>query len=126
MDVVSYILNKIKLVGYEGTDIHYVMIDEVQDLPHSIIYLLSKIARYGVFYSGDTAQTIAKGIGFRFCDLRNLFDERQFGQSLNLKKPVVKQLSINFRSHNNILQLANSVVSLIELLFPKTIDKLKK
>jgi superfamily I DNA/RNA helicase len=113
MDTVSYILNKIRLQGYSGPEIHYVMIDEVQDLPHSIIYLISKTAKYGAFYSGDTAQTIAKGIGFRFCDLRNLFDPKQFDQSLSLKKPIVKQLSINFRSHNNILQLANSVISLI-------------
>jgi len=32
----------------------------------------------------------------------------------------------NFRSHSKILDLANSVVSLIELVFPKTIDKLMK
>ena len=87
------------------------MIDEVQDLPHAIIYLLSKTAIYGVFYSGDTAQTIAKGVGFRFCDLKSLFDDRLFDSSLKLKKPTVKHLTVNFRSHNNILQLANSVVS---------------
>ena len=36
------------------------------------------------------------------------------------------QLTKNFRSHSKILDLANSVVSLVELLFPKTIDKLMK
>jgi len=41
-------------------------------------------------------------------------------------KPKVLQLCKNFRSHSKILDLANSVVSLLELLFPKTIDKLKK
>lgn len=64
-----------------------------------------------MFYSGDTAQTIAKGVGFRFCDLKSLFDPRLFDSSLALAKPAVKQLTVNFRSHNNILQLANSVVS---------------
>jgi superfamily I DNA/RNA helicase len=113
MDAVNYILNYIRFKGYNGPEIHYIMIDEVQDLPHSIIYLLSKIIRYGVFYSGDTAQTIARGVGFRFCDLKNLFDPRLLDVSLNLKKPIVKQLTVNFRSHNNILQLANSVVSSI-------------
>jgi hypothetical protein len=38
----------------------------------------------------------------------------------------MKHLTVNFRSHNNILQLANSVVSALEILFPKTIDRLKK
>ena len=36
------------------------------------------------------------------------------------------QLAKNFRSHAKILDLANSVVSLLELLFPRTIDKLIK
>jgi hypothetical protein len=40
--------------------------------------------------------------------------------------PQIIQLSRNYRSHGRILDLANSVVSLIELLFPKTIDKLVK
>lgn len=120
MDAVNYILNIIRFRGYEGPEIHYVMIDEVQDLPHAVVYLLSKTATYGVFYSGDTAQTIAKGVGFRFCDLNALF------ANLQLKRPVIKHLSVNFRSHNNILQLANSVVSSLEVLFPKTIDRLKK
>lgn len=113
MDTVNYILNFIRFRGYTGPEIHYVMIDEVQDLPHAIIYLLSKAATYGVFYSGDTAQTIAKGVGFRFCDLKNLFNKKQFDSSLKLVAPMVKQLTVNFRSHNNILQLANSVVSVI-------------
>ncbi len=102
------------------------MIDEVQDLPHAILYLLSKTATYGVFYSGDTAQTIAKGVGFRFCDLRSLFNPQVFNNSLALKPPIMKHLTVNFRSHNNILQLANSIVSCIEILFPKTIDGMKK
>jgi hypothetical protein len=35
-------------------------------------------------------------------------------------------LTKNFRSHSKILDLANSIISLIELIFPKTIDKLNK
>jgi len=38
----------------------------------------------------------------------------------------VIQLTKNFRSHQNILQLANSVVDLIEIFFPQTIDKLQR
>ena len=126
MDAVNYILNYVRFRGYDGPEIHYVMIDEVQDLPHAILYLLSKTATYGLFYSGDTAQTIAKGVGFRFCDLKSLFNPRSMGGSLNLKAPIIKHLTVNFRSHNNILQLANSVVSAIEILFPKTIDRMRK
>ena len=66
------------------------MVDEVQDLPHSILILLSKISNNGLFLSGDTAQNIAKGVGFRFCDLRHVFTSK----SKELRKPVVKQLSV--------------------------------
>jgi hypothetical protein len=36
------------------------------------------------------------------------------------------QLSVNFRSHNAILQLSNIVVSVIEVLFPSSIDRLQR
>lgn len=98
----------------------------MQDLPHATLYLLTKVAEQGVFFSGDTAQTIAKGVGFRFCDLKSMFGSRNFDSELKLTKPTVMQLTVNFRSHNNILQLANSVISIIEILFPATIDRLKK
>ena len=35
-------------------------------------------------------------------------------------------MTVNFRSHNKILTLANSIISAIELYFPMTIDKLIK
>lgn len=73
MDVVNYITFQIRLHGYEGPPIHYLMIDEVQDLPHATLFLLMKVTEHGVFFSGDTAQTIAKGVGFRFGDLKSLF-----------------------------------------------------
>ena len=33
---------------------------------------------------------------------------------------------MNFRSHTKILELANSVINLIEIFFPKTIDRMRK
>ena len=122
-DVVNYQLFFIQLHGYFGVPIHYMMIDEVQDLTHATLLLLGKITEQSLFFSGDTAQTIAKGVGFRFCDLRSLF-YRDSG--LNMDEPSVCQLTINFRSHGRILDLANSVVSLLEALFPRTIDKMAK
>ena len=49
-----------------------------------------------------------------------------FENTSNFKVPSVLQLTKNWRSHQQILDVANSVVSLIELIFPKTIDKLLK
>lgn len=94
-----------------------------------MISCLISLAEQNIFFSGDTAQTIAKGVGFRFYDLKKVFERYDYDNSeysLKQIKPKVLQLCKNFRSHSKILDLANSVVSLIELLFPKTIDKLKK
>ena len=70
-----------------------------------------------LYFAGDTAQTIAKGVGARFSDLKTLF------ANFNTK---VLQLTTNYRSHGQILALANSVVSLLETLFPFSIDSLAK
>jgi superfamily I DNA/RNA helicase len=75
------------------------------------------MTKQNVYFAGDTAQTIAKGVGARFTDLQTLL--KQF----NTK---VIQLTTNYRSHGQILDLANSVVSLLETLFPYSIDKLAK
>lgn len=104
------------------------MVDEVQDLTQNVISCLLTLAEHNIFFSGDTAQTIAKGVGFRFYDLKKVFERYDYENEDYRRqiKPKVLQLSKNFRSHSKILDLANSVVSLLELLFPKTIDKLRK
>ena len=84
------------------------------------------LAEKNVFFSGDTAQTIAKGVGFRFFDLKSVFTRQNYETQQSFQVPKVLQLAKNFRSHAKILDLANSVVNLLELLFPKTIDRLLK
>jgi hypothetical protein len=121
-DVVNFILNQIRFHGYQGIPIHFMMVDEVQDLTPATLLLLLKITSQKLFLSGDTAQTIAKGVGFKFSDIRSIFND----PDICLDPPEVHQLSVNFRSHGKILDLANAVVSLIEVLFPQTIDKLAK
>jgi tetratricopeptide (TPR) repeat protein len=119
-DIVNYVLCQVKYYGYSGVPIHFMMVDEVQDLTPATIYLLISICKQKLVFSGDTAQTIAKGVGFRFCDIETLFQEAE------LAKPSINQLSMNFRTHNQVLHMANSVVSLIETLFPQTIDKMAR
>jgi hypothetical protein len=98
----------------------YLLCDEVQDLPPKAILLLLGLTRENVFFAGDTAQTIAKGVGARFGDLKDIFTKTK------IRIPKVIQLSTNYRSHEQILDLANSVVNLIELFFPRSIDRLIK
>ena len=128
-DVVNHILSQIKSdVLKETQQIHFLMVDEVQDLTQNMISLLMNLAQKNIFFSGDTAQTIAKGIGFRFYDLKKVFSRTNYDLKFQsgFQVPKVLQLTKNFRSHSRILDLANSVVSLLELCFPLTIDKLKK
>lgn len=44
MDVVNYILRQFRFRNDIKKPIHYLMVDEVQDLPHNILYLLKKIS----------------------------------------------------------------------------------
>ena len=55
MDVVNYIVNQLNWYGYNGPPIHFIMVDEVQDLTHSILLLLLKVTEQSLFFAGDTA-----------------------------------------------------------------------
>ena len=121
-DLVNHCLSQMRWYGYRGNPIHFMMCDEVQDLPPATLHLLLKITEQNIFFSGDTAQTIAQGVNFRFADLKKLFNQANMVSGL----PFIKQLTINFRSHARILDLANSVIRVLEIFFPNTIDKLKK
>jgi ATP-dependent exoDNAse (exonuclease V) beta subunit len=87
---------------------------------------LARLFNDGLYFSGDTAQAIQKGVSFKFSDILDMFREDFKGFKLPFDKPSRHELTFNFRSHNNILQLANSIVQMIEEMFPKAIDSLKK
>lgn len=75
-DLVNDLHRRFKEERYKGDEFHFVYIDEVQDLTMSQIALFKYIYRNieeGFVFSGDTAQTIARGIDFRFQDIRSLF-----------------------------------------------------
>ncbi|KAL4461532.1 hypothetical protein ABPG74_016156 [Tetrahymena malaccensis] len=132
MDIVNYIIRSINYGFNKNIQyLHYIMVDEVQDLPMNVLFLLKKMTTNGIFYSGDTAQTIAQGVGFRYGSLKSLFDNKNLNQYYTDSKSLtdnvtIQQLTVNFRSHNKILYLANSVIDLLEFFFPETIDRLKK
>jgi len=66
MDVINHILEEIMLKNYKDILLDYTFIDEVQDLPPATIYLITKMTRKDIFYCGDTAQAISKGVSFKF------------------------------------------------------------
>ncbi|KAL7084177.1 hypothetical protein ACP275_14G209000 [Erythranthe tilingii] len=120
-----------------GDKMEFVYIDEVQDLTTrqiSLFRFICKNVDRGFVFSGDTAQTIARGIDFRFEDIRSLFYNEFIMKSRNCEEASVRRekgvvsetfcLSQNFRTHTGVLRLAQSVVDLICHFFPQSIDVL--
>ncbi|CAG8506159.1 5597_t:CDS:10 [Cetraspora pellucida] len=121
--------------AFGGPQINEVYIDECQDNQIVDISLMLKLFdnANGIFLAGDIAQCIARGSSFRFQSVRSLmytWELSRFERSLtNYKRhgtisPKQFELNINYRSHNQILQLASSVIDLIWHFFPDSIDKL--
>ncbi|KAI3903276.1 hypothetical protein MKW98_031930 [Papaver atlanticum] len=123
---------------YRGDLMDFVYIDEVQDLTMRQAALFKYICQNfeeGFVFSGDTAQTIARGIEFRFQDIRSLFynefiSEPRSDVTGKAKEKVRSsvsdyfQLSQNFRTHAGILKLSQSVTELLSHFFPLSIDSL--
>ena len=112
--------------------IHQFYIDEVQDFTQAELTLLLQCCRWpnGLFLTGDTAQSIMRGVSFRFSDLRSVFHyiskhvDTSKGQKVKIKVPKLHTLTQNFRSHSGILQLAASVIDLLMHFFGSSLDKL--
>lgn len=135
-DLVIDLHRRLRNGRFEGHKMDFVYIDEVQDLTMSQISLFKYVCGNvdeGFVFSGDTAQTIARGIDFRFQDIRALFYKvfMQSGRDGNVEKKEKGRLSEifnlrqNFRTHDGVLRLAQSVIDLIYRFFPNSIDVLK-
>ncbi|KAI3905568.1 hypothetical protein MKX01_036477 [Papaver californicum] len=79
----------------------------------------------GYVFSGDTAQTVARGIDFRFEDIRSLFYNEFILESENKRRiSDTFHLNQNFRTHAGFLKLSQSVLDLLYHFFPLCVDKL--
>ncbi|CAD8197854.1 unnamed protein product [Paramecium pentaurelia] len=106
---------------------HYIILDELQDVPKALLILLNRMTQVQLFLAGDNAQNIVKGIGMKFKDIVSCLEtEKQQKQSIKLTKTTLIQLSYNFRSTNQILQLGNTLVNALEIFFPNYLDFLQK
>ncbi|PWA59212.1 uvrD-like Helicase, ATP-binding domain, P-loop containing nucleoside triphosphate hydrolase [Artemisia annua] len=132
-DLVNDIHHRLKEGKYKGDQMDFVYIDEVQDLSMRQISLFKYICQNvdeGFTFAGDTAQTIARGVDFRFQDIRFLFYKEFLSArtSVKLGKGLVseiKQLKQNFRTHAGVLDLAQSVIDILYCYFIHSIDKLE-
>ena len=118
-------LNSLKNLPWS---IHSIYVDEVQDFTQAELAILLRVCRNpnNLFLTGNTAQSIMRGISFRFRELRYLFycAQKQAKSEVRAPKitmPEVKYLEINFRSHTG-LKLAASIIDLMKRFFPDSFD----
>ncbi|KIJ60090.1 hypothetical protein HYDPIDRAFT_99369 [Hydnomerulius pinastri MD-312] len=117
----------------KGQRIDYLYVDEAQDNLLIDALLLRLICRNpeGLFWAGDTAQTISAGSSFRFDDLKAFLYRIEQDQSTSLigertiADPTAFQLAINYRSHGGIVNCAHSVIERITRFWPDAIDGLQ-
>ncbi|PWA76942.1 uvrD-like Helicase, ATP-binding domain, P-loop containing nucleoside triphosphate hydrolase [Artemisia annua] len=132
-DFVNDIHRRLKNGNYKGDQMDFVYIDEVQDLSMRQLSLFKYICQNvdeGFMFAGDTAQTIAKGIDFRFQDIRSLFYKEFLNTSTSEMQEKglvseIKQLKQNFRTHAGVLNLAQSVIDIMYHYYIQSIDKLE-
>eukprot|EP01036_Dinobryon_divergens_P023773 gene23772-32158_t len=138
IDVIFHVYKTLKRSPHLFQDqylVRNVYVDEVQDLVPAQIALFKFVCKNlkGFLFAGDTAQTIAHGVGFRFESLKDIFYYEFLGQRDSDEHvasyhteymPNIWQLSENFRTHCGVVNLANSIVELIIELFPSSIDRL--
>ncbi|KAD2804463.1 hypothetical protein E3N88_37840 [Mikania micrantha] len=132
-DLVIDLHQRLQNLKYEGDQMDFIFIDEVQDLSMRQISLFKYICQNvyeGFVFAGDTAQTIARGIDFRFQDIRSLF-YKEFLTSKTVGKQEkgliskIFQLKQNFRTHAGVLDLAQSVIDILYRYFSHSIDILE-
>nr|XP_025740428.1 TPR and ankyrin repeat-containing protein 1 isoform X3 [Callorhinus ursinus] len=122
-------LSKLKVLPWS---IHELYGDEIQDFTQAELTLLMKCINdpNAMFLTGDTAQSIMKGVAFRFSDLRSLFhyaSRNTVDKQCAVRKPKkIHQLYQNYRSHSGILSLASGVVDLLQFYFPESFDRLPR
>lgn len=123
MDVIFHCYKELSNENsYKGISIHSLVHDEVQDATQAELALYFKICDPNkLFFTGDTCQTIARGINFRFCDLRSLFHYSHCNNDTIIIPPI-SHLTVNFRSHASITNLACSIVELIKFFNPFSFD----
>ena len=109
--------------------VHSFYVDEVQDFTQAELSVLLRCCKNpnNIFLTGDTAQSIMRGVSFRFSDLRSLFFKaneqvKNTGKKAKITVPRVDKLTINFRSHSGVLKLAASVIDVLQEFFPNSFD----
>ena len=134
-DLVFNIHRRLQSIPAPEWSVHQFYVDETQDFTQAELSLLIRCCRFpnNLFFTGDTAQSIMRGIAFRFDDLKSLFHHAKKAAGIRedhhdfIRVPKrLYQLTHNYRSHAGILRLASSVVDLLLHYFRDSFDRLEK
>ncbi|TCD65379.1 hypothetical protein EIP91_002743 [Steccherinum ochraceum] len=114
--------------GLTGRKVDFVYVDEVQDNLLTDSFILRSICGNpnGLFWAGDTAQTISAGSSFKFNELK-AFQwrlEKASSQGRQSDNPQMFQLTKNYRSHGGIIKCAKNILDLITQFWPDAIDQI--
>ncbi|KAH9919768.1 uncharacterized protein BXZ73DRAFT_104876 [Epithele typhae] len=126
------LVSALRQQGVPGHSIDFIYVDEAQDNLLIDALVLRKLCRnpQGLFWAGDTAQTISVGSAFRFNDLKAFlfrYEEANAKPGAGVPpSPESFQLAINYRSHGGIVNCAHSVIELISEFWPHAIDALAR
>ncbi|KAH1189210.1 TPR and ankyrin repeat-containing protein 1 [Glycine max] len=136
-DVVVDVHSRLRNKRYKGDKMNFVYIDEVQDLTMAQIALFKHICRNvedGFVFCGDTAETVGRGIDFRFEDVRSIFykmfvlESKSYNDNQRKEKGHISDIFVlgqNFRTNAEVLKLSQSILELLYHFFPHSTDKLK-
>jgi hypothetical protein len=133
-DLVASIYSRINEHGWRGVPIQMLFRDEVQDFSQAELLLDLRVLPdpSGILFAGDTAQTIARGVAFRFADIRTLFYDESLRRAAAstpgppLAVPAIDSLQLNYRTHAGILDAAAVCVASLRVLFPLSVDALPR
>ncbi|KAH9891312.1 hypothetical protein C8Q73DRAFT_119576 [Cubamyces lactineus] len=124
------LINFLKTMGVPGQEVDFIYVDEAQDnllIDAVVLRTLCRNPR-GMFWAGDTAQTISVGSAFRFNDLKAFLyryeEATALGNTDKRVQPESFHLAVNYRSHAGIVDCAYSVIELITQFWPNAIDAL--
>ena len=133
-DLVSHIYQRLFLPDWKISEqfvLHRLYVDEAQDFTQAELAVMLQTSHNPnrLFLTGDTAQSIMRGVHFRFKDLRSLFHEdhnsmlsENSSTCQRVAVPKIDHLCYNYRSHAGVLNLAASVVDLLSHFFREAFD----
>jgi hypothetical protein len=104
-----------------------IYVDEIQDFTQAEIALFYQLCRSGhLFFAGDPAQSVVEGVEFRFEEVKSVvYNLLPVDLHARYMPKKVEKVTINFRSHSGILNVASAVLDRLFVAFKDCAPDLK-